>query len=197
MTIGERIKLLRENRNLSLDDVNKATNIELKKLKRIENNLYIPTREEIQSLAAFFECKEKEIVNDETVRDTEKIYAKISFHNFIYWIMNVIVYVFYMVVAFIPTLNVTESSGNNVSYSFYTLLMSKNNPLVMVSFVFAAIGLLISLFLIIVRFLPSVKLSEKVLLILNLILLAILILTVVTLFIVIVTYSNDFVKLIS
>ena len=196
MTIGEKIKQLRENHNLKIEEVSKQSEIELKKLKRIENNLYIPTREEIQELSDILEVEEKEIFNDETRKDTTKIEAKISMNNFIFRIMNAVVYVFFMIVAFIPALNAKSESRESLFYSFNSLMMRNGNPIVIIAFVFAVIGLLISSTCIVLRYNAKIKVGEKVVLGINLILLAILILTIVTIFTVVITYSTDFVSLI-
>ena len=64
MTIGEKIKELRLNKNISIEEISKTSEIPLKKIKRIENDLYIPTREEVQKLCEVFGVEEKEIINE-------------------------------------------------------------------------------------------------------------------------------------
>ncbi len=196
MTIGQRITELRENRNLELEKVSEKSNIPLKKLKKIENDLYIPTREEVQALSSVFEIEEKEIVNEETRQSTLKIEAKISLNNLVYWIMNLVVYLFFIIVAFIPTLNVKGENEEIITYSLNSLMMAKGNAIVLVAYIFSVLGFVISLGMIVGRYNSKVKLTEKVINIINIILLAILILVIVTIFVVVFTYSNDFVSLI-
>lgn len=195
MTIGEKIKELRLNKNISIEEISKTSEIPLKKLKRIETDLYIPTREEVQKLCEVFNVEEKEIINEETRKDTVKIEAKISMLNFSYWIMNAIVYLFFIIVAFIPALKV-DIDGSTLFYSFNSLLMINGNPLVIVTYVFSTIGLIVSLTMCVLRFVSKIKLSEKQILCINVLLLVVLVLVIATIFTVIITYSNDFVSLI-
>ena len=195
MTIGEKIKELRLNKNISIEEISKTSEIPLKKLKRIETDLYIPTREEVQKLCEVFNVEEKEIINEETRKDTVKIEAKISMLNFSYWIMNAIVYLFFIIVAFIPALKV-NLDGSTLFYSFNSLLMINGNPLVIVTYVFSTIGLIVSLTMCVLRFVSKIKLSEKQILCINVLLLVVLVLVIATIFTVIITYSNDFVSLI-
>ena len=189
MTIGEKIRELRLNKNISIEDICRTSEIPVKKLKRIENDLYIPTREEVQKLCEVLSVEEKEILNEETRKDTVKIEAKISMLNFSYWIMNAIVYLFFIIVAFIPALKVDLDSFNS-------LLMRNGNPLVIVTYAFSTIGLIVSLTMCALRFASKIKISEKQILCINVILVAILVLVIATIFTVIITYSNDFVSLI-
>ena len=195
MTIGEKIKELRLNKNISIEEISKTSEIPLKKLKRIENDLYIPTREEVQKLCEIFGVEEKEIINEETRKDTVKIEAKISMLNFSYWIMSAIVYLFFIIVAFIPALKV-DLDGSTLFYSFNSLLMRNGNPLVIVTYVFSTLGLIVSLTMCVLRFVSKIKLSERQILYINILLLVILVLVIATIFTVIITYSNDFVSLI-
>ena len=195
MTIGEKIKELRLNKNISIEEISKTSEIPLKKLKRIENDLYIPTREEVQELCEVLSVEEKEILNEETRKDTVKIEAKISMLNFSYWIMNAIVYLFFIIVAFIPALKV-DLDGPTLFYSFNSLLMRNGNPLVIVAYAFSTLGLIVSLTMCVLRFVSKIKISEKQILCINILLLAILVLVIATIFTVIITYSNDFVSLI-
>lgn len=195
MTIGEKIKELRLNKNISIEEISKTSEIPLKKLKRIENDLYIPTREEVQKLCEVFVVEEKEIINEETRKDTVKIEAKISMLNFSYWIMNAIVYLFFIIVAFIPALKV-DLDGSTLFYSFNSLLMRSGNPLVIVTYAFSTLGLVASLVMCVLRFASKIKLSEKQILCINVLLLVVLVLVIATIFTVIITYSNDFVSLI-
>lgn len=195
MTIGEKIKELRLNKNISIEEISKTSEIPLKKLKRIENDLYIPTREEVQKLCELLNVEEKEIINEETRKDTVKIEAKISMLNFSYWIMNAIVYLFFIIVAFIPALK-AHLDGSTLFYSFHSLLMRNGNPLVIVTYAFSIIGLIVSLTMCALRFTSKIKISEKQILCINVILVAILVLVIATIFTVIITYSNDFVSLI-
>ena len=195
MTIGEKIKELRLNKNISIEEISKTSEIPLKKLKRIETDLYIPTREEVQKLCEVFDVEEKEVINEETRKDTIKIEAKISMLNFSYWIMNAIVYLFFIIVAFIPALKV-DLDGSTLFYSFNSLLMRNGNPLVIVTYVFSTLGLIVSLTMCVLRFVSKIKLSERQILYINILLLVILVLVIATIFTVIITYSNDFVSLI-
>ena len=195
MTIGEKIKELRLNKNISKEEISKTSEIPLKKLKRIETDLYIPTREEVQKLCEVFGVEEREIINEETRKDTVKIEAKISMLNFSYWIMNAIVYLFFIIVAFIPALKV-DLDGTTLFYSFNSLLMRNGNPLVIVTYVFSTLGLIVSLTMCVLRFVSKIKLSERQILYINILLLVILVLVIATIFTVIITYSNDFVSLI-
>ncbi len=195
MTIGEKIKELRLNKNISIEEISKTSEIPLKKLKRIETDLYIPTREEVQKLCEVFNVEEKEIINEETRKDTVKIEAKISMLNFSYWIMNAIVYLFFIIVAFIPALKV-DLDGLTLFYSFNSLLMRSGNHLVIVTYAFSTLGLVASLVMCVLRFASKIKLSEKQILCINVLLLVVLVLVIATIFTVIITYSNDFVSLI-
>ena len=195
MTIGEKIKELRLSKNISIEEISKTSEIPLKKLKRIENDLYVPTREEVQKLCEVFNVEEKEIINEETRKDTVKIEAKISMLNFSYWIMTAIVYLFFIIVAFIPALKV-DLDGSTLFYSFNSLLMRSGNPLVIVTYAFSTLGLVVSLVMCGLRFASKIKLSEKQILCINVLLLVILVLVIATIFTVIITYSNDFVSLI-
>lgn len=195
MTIGEKIKELRLNKNISIEEISKTSKIPLKKLKRIETDLYIPTREEVQKLFEVFGVEEKAIINEETRKDTVKIEAKISMLNFSYWIMSAIVYLFFIIVAFIPALKV-DLDGSTLFYSFNSLLMKNGNPLVIVTYAFSTLGLVVSLVMCVLRFASKIKLSERQILCINVILVAILVLVIATIFTVIITYSNDFVSLI-
>lgn len=195
MTIGEKIKELRLNKNISIEEISETSEISLKKLKRIENDLYIPTREEVQKLCEVFSVEEKEIINEETRKDTVKIEAKISMLNFSYWIMNAIVYLFFIIVAFIPALKV-DLDGSTLFYSFNSLLMRNGNPLVIVTYAFSTLGLIVSIAMCVLRFVSKIKLSEKQVLYINILLLVVLVLVIATIFTVIITYSNDFVSLI-
>lgn len=196
MTIGEKIKELRTKRNLSLDDVSIKTNIKRSLLKKIEDDVTIPSRDNLYALCDYFEIEEKEIINDETLQGTKKIEASKSINNFIYWIMNVIVYLFFIIVAFIPSLASTDANGVVTVYSFYTLLLASGNQLTIVSFVFSIIGFILSLGLVILRYYPKIKLNGNIIMVLNIIILAILILVIVNIFIVISTYYANFVNLI-
>ena len=75
-------------------------------------------------------------------------------------------------------------------------MMAKGNAIVLVAYIFSVLGFVISLEMIVGRYNSKVKLTEKVINIINIILLAILILVIVTIFVVVFTYSNDFVSLI-
>ena len=187
MTIGEKIRELRLNKNISIEEISKTSEIPLKKLK--------PTREEVQKLCELFGVEEKEIINEKTRKDTVKIEAKISMLNFSYWIMNAIVHLFFIIVAFIPALKV-DLDGSTLLYSFNSLLMRNGNPLVIVTYAFSTIGLIVSLTMCALRFASKIKISEKQILCINVILVAILVLVIATIFTVIITYSNDFVSLI-
>ena len=109
--------------------------------------------------------------------------------------MNAIVYLFFIIVAFIPALKV-DIDGSTLFYSFNSLLMRNRNPLVIVAYAFSTLGLIVSLTMCVLRFVSKIKLSEKQILCINILLLAILVLVIATIFTVIITYSNDFVSLI-
>ena len=74
--------------------------------------------------------------------------------------------------------------------------MRNGNPLVIVTYAFSTIGLIVSLIMCALRFASKIKISEKQILCINVILVAILVLVIATIFTVIITYSNDFVSLI-
>ena len=74
--------------------------------------------------------------------------------------------------------------------------MRSGNPLVIVTYAFSTLGLVVSLVMCVLRFASKIKLSEKQILCINVILVAILVLVIATIFTVIITYSNDFVSLI-
>lgn len=195
MTVGEKIKLLRENRQLSIEEVSKDSQINAKKLKRIEKNIYIPSREEVQKLCDVFEVEEKEIINEETRKDTTKYDALLSLNNLVFWFLNVVVSLFYAIVAFLPALNAYTKDGTLIVYSFNSLLMEDNNPLVIISFVSAIIGLLLASALIINRFSGKVYLNEKQIFIANIILLILLVFVVATIFVVVGVFASKFVVL--
>lgn len=195
MTVGEKIKLLRENRELSIEEVSKDSQINAIKLKRIEKNSYIPSREEVQKLCDVFEVEEKEIINEETRKDTTKYDALLSLNNLVFWFLNVVVSLFYAIVAFLPALNAYTKDGTLIVYSFNSLLMEDNNPLVIISFVLAIIGLLLASALIINRFSGKVYLNEKQIFIANIILLILLVFIVATVFVVVGVFASKFVVL--
>lgn len=195
MTVGEKIKLLRENRKLSIEEVSKDSQINAKKLKRIERNSYIPSREEVQKLCDVFEVEEKEIINEETRKDTTKYDALLSLNNLVFWFLNVVVSLFYAIVAFLPALKAYTKDGTLIVYSFNSLLMEENNPLVIISFVLAIIGLLLASALIINRFSGKVYLNEKQIFIANIILLILLVFVVATIFVVVGVFASKFVVL--
>lgn len=195
MTVGEKIKLLRENRKLSIEEVSKDSQINAKKLKRIERNIYIPSREEVQKLCDVFEVEEKEIINEETRKDTTKYDALLSLNNLVFWFLNVVVSLFYAIVAFLPALKAYTKEGTLIVYSFNSLLMEENNPLVIISFVLAIIGLLLASALIINRFSGKVYLNEKQIFIANIILLILLVFIVATIFVVVGVFASKFVVL--
>ena len=195
MTVGEKIKLLRENRKLSIEEVSNDSQINAKKLKRIEKNSSIPSREEVQKLCDVFEVEEKEIINKETRKDTTKYDALLSLNNLVFWFLNVVVFLFYAIVAFLPALNAYTKDGALIVYSFNSLLMEDNNPLVIISFVLAIIGLLLASALIINRFSGKVYLNEKQIFIANIILLILLVFIVATIFVVVGVFASKFVVL--
>lgn len=196
MTIGEKIKKIRKIKKLSLEEVSTQTNIKKTLLKKIEDDVTIPSRDNLYALCECFEVEQKEIINEETLQGTEKIEASKSINNFIYWIMNVIVYLFFIIVAFIPSLASTDANGTVTVYSFYTLLLAGGNQLTLISFVFSIIGLLLSSALIALRYYPKIKIGGNIIMLLNIVILAILILVIVNIFIVISTYYANFVDLI-
>ena len=195
MALGEKVKSLRNEANLSLEDIATKTNIKEKKLKKLERNLYIPDREEIQKIAYVFNLEEKELMDEETIKDTSRIEVSISPYNFIFWVMNLIVFLFFLIVAFIPSLAVNVNE-NSLLYSFDSLLMHFGNPLIRITYPFSVVGFIISSLLIIQRYFKKINLSERAIQILNLALLLILILVVVTIFTVIIVYQVNFVDIV-
>ncbi len=73
--------------------------------------------------------------------------------------------------------------------------MEDNNPLVIISFVLAIIGLLLASVLIINRFSGKVYLNEKQIFIANIILLILLVFIVATIFVVVGVFASKFVVL--
>ena len=54
LSFGERIRLLRENKELNQSQLGKAVNMTQRKISYIENNKYEPSLADIQALCAFF-----------------------------------------------------------------------------------------------------------------------------------------------
>lgn len=194
MTIGEKIKNLRVNRNLKLEEVSEKAKIEKNRLNKIEKDMLIPSKVELTALAKVFEVPFEEIVNDETIKESTKISVSKSINNFIFAVLNAVIYLFFIIVAFIPSLSITYSSGEIEVFSFNSILMESGNPLVIITFAFDLIGLLLALGLIATRYVPKLKISQNIVMILNLILVAILILTIVAIFTVISVYSGMLVE---
>ena len=194
MTIGEKIKNLRENRELKLEVVSEKSKIDVKRLNKIEKDMLIPSKLELNELAKVFEVPFEEIVNDETIKESTKISVSKSINNLIFAVLNAVIYVFFIIVAFIPSLSITYSSGAIEVFSFNSILMESGNPLVIITFAFDLIGLILALGLIMTRYIPKFKISQNVVMVLNLVLVATLILTIVTIFTVVSTYSGMLVE---
>lgn len=63
-SFGENLRNLRENRNLTLKNVAEQMGIDLSLLAKIERNERQPTKQIIKQIAAFFNCKEQELLNN-------------------------------------------------------------------------------------------------------------------------------------
>lgn len=194
MTIGEKIKNLRENRKLKLDEVSEKAKIEEKRLNKIEKDMLIPSKLEITALAKVFDVPFEEIITDETIKESTKINVSKSINNFIFAVLNAVIFLFFIIIAFIPSLAITYLDGSVEVFSFNSILMETGNPLVVISFVFDCIGLLIALALVAIRYIPKLKLSQNIVMAINFFLVAILILTIVTIFTVISVYSGMLVE---
>jgi transcriptional regulator with XRE-family HTH domain len=63
-TIGEKIRALRENANLSLREVANDIGIDTSLLGKIERNERQPTKEQLKQIAAFFKVSEKLLIKE-------------------------------------------------------------------------------------------------------------------------------------
>ena len=54
LTLGEKIRLLREEKELNQTDLGKAVNMTQRKISYIENDKYEPSMEDIKALCKFF-----------------------------------------------------------------------------------------------------------------------------------------------
>ncbi|MEO8711124.1 MAG: helix-turn-helix transcriptional regulator [Parafilimonas sp.] len=63
-TIGEQLRTLRENVNLSLREVASNINIDTSLLGKIERNERQPTKEQIKQVAKFFKVNEKQLIKE-------------------------------------------------------------------------------------------------------------------------------------
>ncbi len=63
-TVGEQLRALRENANLSLREVASNIGIDTSLLGKIERNERQPTKEQIKQVAAFFEVSEKQLIKE-------------------------------------------------------------------------------------------------------------------------------------
>ncbi len=63
-TVGEQIRTLRENANLSLREVASKIGIDTSLLGKIERNERQPTKEQIKQVATFFKVNEKELMKE-------------------------------------------------------------------------------------------------------------------------------------
>lgn len=63
-TIGEQLRALRENANLSLREVATNIGIDTSLLGKIERNERQPTKEQIKHVATFFKVDEKQLIKE-------------------------------------------------------------------------------------------------------------------------------------
>lgn len=63
-TVGEQLRTLRENANLSLREVASNIGIDTSLLGKIERNERQPTKEQIKHVAAFFKVNEKQLIKE-------------------------------------------------------------------------------------------------------------------------------------
>lgn len=63
-TVGEQLRTLRENANLSLREVASHIGIDTSLLGKIERNERQPTKEQIKHVAAFFKVNEKQLIKE-------------------------------------------------------------------------------------------------------------------------------------
>ena len=63
-TIGEQLRTLRENANLSLREVASNIGIDTSLLGKIERNDRQPTKEQIKQVATFFKVNEKQLIKE-------------------------------------------------------------------------------------------------------------------------------------
>ena len=59
MTVGEKIKLLRVNRKLSIEEVSKDSQINAKKLKRIEKKVIFHLERKFKNFVMFLKSRKK------------------------------------------------------------------------------------------------------------------------------------------
>jgi transcriptional regulator with XRE-family HTH domain len=64
MTIGERLRILREEKSLSLREVSIQIGIDSSLLGKIERNERQPTKQQIINIASFFEVDEKQLMTE-------------------------------------------------------------------------------------------------------------------------------------
>ena len=55
LTFGEKIRLLRENRELNQTELGAAVNMTQRKISYLENNKYEPSMEDIKALCGYFQ----------------------------------------------------------------------------------------------------------------------------------------------
>lgn len=63
-TIGEQLRTLRENANLSLREVASNIGVDTSLLGKIERNERQPTKEQIRQISKFFEVNEKQLIKE-------------------------------------------------------------------------------------------------------------------------------------
>lgn len=63
-TIGEKIRALRDNANLSLREVASDIGIDTSLLGKIERNERQPTKEQLRQVAVFFKVNEKQLIKE-------------------------------------------------------------------------------------------------------------------------------------
>ena len=64
MNLGEQLRILRENTNLSLRDVSTQTGVDASLLGKIERNERQPTKEQIKKISGFFKVDEKLLITE-------------------------------------------------------------------------------------------------------------------------------------
>lgn len=79
ISIGDTLKNIRENKGFPLQEVAEQTSINYTSLSRIENGKRLPTKNQVQNLALFYQCSEQELIKQLI---SDKIISEIKSEDF-------------------------------------------------------------------------------------------------------------------
>ncbi len=79
ISIGDTLKTIRENKGFPLQEVADQTSINYTSLSRIENGKRLPTKNQVQNLALFYQCSEQELIKQLI---SDKIISEIKSEDF-------------------------------------------------------------------------------------------------------------------